>query len=68
MTQQNTFMIHVPATVEFNNTDVVCVVKILDGDERYSDPAVLRIQGMSCMCKMLDTLAERVKINVDTLH
>ena len=42
----NTYFLHVPATEKYNNTVVRCVIAILDGDDLYSDPVVLRVQGM----------------------
>ena len=42
----NTFFLHVPATEEYNNTNVTCVAPILGGDDQYSGPVVLRVQGM----------------------
>ena len=44
---RNTLFLHVPATEEYNNTVVVCSAAIIVGDDVYSDPAVLRVQGMS---------------------
>ena len=43
------FFLHVPATEEYNNTIVTCAVAILGGNELYSDPVVLRVQGMFSM-------------------
>ena len=40
-----TFFLHVPAIEEYNNTNVTCAVVILGGDDLYSDPVVLRVQG-----------------------
>ena len=42
----NTFFLHVPATEEYNNTNVTCVAPILGGDDLYSGPVVLRVQGV----------------------
>ena len=51
---QGTFCLSVPAVVKYNNTVVVCsAATVGQGNYTYSDPAVLRIQGMSCICKML---------------
>ena len=47
-----TSVLHVPATEEYNNTVMVCVLAILGGNDRYSDPAVLRVQGMLYMLKV----------------
>ena len=44
------FSLHVPAREEYNNTVVKCVLVIPGTDWNYSDPAVLRVQGMSYMC------------------
>ena len=46
-----TFCLHIPATEKYNNTNVTCAVAILgeNGDDLYSDPVVLRVQGMFCM-------------------
>ena len=38
--------LHVPATEKYNNTNVTCVVAILGGEDQYSDPVVLQIQGI----------------------
>ena len=47
----NTLSIHIPATKKYNTTVVVCAVAILGGDDLYSDPVVLTVQGMFCsMC------------------
>ena len=40
-----TLSLHIPATEEYNNTNVTCAVAILGGDDLYSDPVVLRVQG-----------------------
>ena len=40
------YSLHVPATEEYNNTVVMCVLVILGGQNLYSDPVVLRVQGM----------------------
>ena len=40
------FSLHVPATEKYNNTVVECAVAVLGGDDLYSDPVVLRLQGM----------------------
>ena len=51
---RTTFCLTVPAVVKYNNTVVVCSATIVGrGNYINSDPAVLRIQGMSCICKML---------------
>ena len=47
-----TFVLHVPATEEFNNTVVQCALAVLGGDDLYSDPVVLKVQGMSCTFKI----------------
>ena len=44
------FSLHVPAREKYNNTVVRCVLVIPGTDWNYSDPAVLRVQGMFCMC------------------
>ena len=41
-----TFSLHVPATEEHNNTVVQCALAIFGGSDLYSDPVVLRVQGM----------------------
>ena len=43
---ENIFVLHIPATEEYNNTVVVCALAVLGGDNLYSDPVVLRVQGM----------------------
>ena len=40
------FFLHVPAAEEYNNTVVQCALVILGGDDLYSDPVVLKVQGM----------------------
>ena len=40
-----TRFLHIPATEEYNNTVVVCILAIVGGDDLYSDPAVLQVQG-----------------------
>ena len=40
------FFLNVPAEEKYNNTNVTCAVAILGGDDLYSDPVVLRVQGM----------------------
>ena len=40
-----TSILHIPATEKYNNTSVTCGVAILGGDDLYSDPVVLRVQG-----------------------
>ena len=42
----NTFSLHIPATEEYNNTEVTCAIAILGGEDLYSDPVVLKVQGM----------------------
>ena len=37
--------LHILATEQYNNTNVTCAVVVLGGDDLYSDPAVLRVQG-----------------------
>ena len=46
-----TFCLHIPATEKYNNTNVICRLAILgeNGDDLYSDPVVLRVQGMFSM-------------------
>ena len=44
-----TFFLHIPATEEYNNTVVQCALVILGGDDLYSDPVVLKVQGMFCV-------------------
>ena len=39
------FFLHIQATEEYNNINVTCAVAILGGDDLYSDPVVLRVQG-----------------------
>ena len=41
-----TSTLHIPATEEYNNTEVTCAVAILGGEDLYSDPVVLKVQGM----------------------
>ena len=38
--------LHVPASEEYNSTNVICVLAIIGGDDQFSDPVVLRVQGM----------------------
>ena len=40
-----TFILRIPATEQNNNTNVTCAVAILGGDDLYSDPVVLKVQG-----------------------
>ena len=40
------FSLSVPATEKYNNTNVTCAVAILMGDDLYSDPVFLRVQGI----------------------
>ena len=40
------YFLHVPALEEYNNTVVRCVVVIRGGDTLYSDPVILKVQGM----------------------
>ena len=42
----HTFSLSVPATEKYNNTNVTCAVAILGGDDLYSDPVFLRVQGI----------------------
>ena len=44
-----TFFLYVPATEKYNNTVVQCLAARNVGENEYSDPAVLRVQGMSWM-------------------
>ena len=48
----HTRFLHIPAIEEYNNTDVVCILAIVGGDDLFSDPAVLQVQGMFCMWKV----------------
>ena len=41
-----TSTLHIPATEEYNNTEVTCAIAILGGEDLYSDPVVLKVQGM----------------------
>ena len=49
----HTFFLHMPATKEYNNTNVTCAHTILRGrdvhslhrENEYSDPVVLKVQG-----------------------
>ena len=41
----STFFLDIPATEQYNNTNVTCAVAILGGDNLYSDPVVLKVQG-----------------------
>ena len=47
-----TSFLHIPARVEYNNTSVVCQLTIRDSvrSTEFSDPAVLRVQGMFNLC------------------
>ena len=47
------FSLYVPARKKYNNTVVRCVLVIPGTDWNYSDPAVLRVQGMLCICLLL---------------
>jgi len=38
--------LHIPATEEYSNTEVTCAVAILGGEDLYSDPVVLQVQGI----------------------
>ena len=40
--------LHIPATEEYNNTVVECIFVIVGGDDLYSDPVILQIQGILC--------------------
>ena len=40
-----TFFLHIPATEQNNNTVLRCALAILGGDDLYSDPVVLSVQG-----------------------
>ena len=44
----DTFFLHVPAKVEYNNTNVTCILVILGGDDPYCDQVTLMVQG-TCM-------------------
>ena len=44
----------VPATKEYNNTNVTCALAILGGDDKYSDPVILMVQGM---CNLLQRIS-----------
>ena len=44
---RNKFWLNIPAIVKYNNTMVVCAVTIFGGSDNYSDPVILRIQGIS---------------------
>ena len=48
---ENIFVLHVPATEEYNNTNVTCALAILGGEDLFSDPVILKVQGMSCTFK-----------------
>jgi len=39
------FFLHISATEQNNNTVLRCALAILGGDDLYSDPVVLRVQG-----------------------
>ena len=41
----HTRFLHIPATEEYNNTEVVCILAIVGGGDNFSDPAVLQVQG-----------------------
>ena len=43
------FFLTVPATEKYNNTVVVCALLLLVGNDLYSDPVVLKIQGIVCI-------------------
>ena len=49
----NIFCLNIPAIVKYNDTMVVCSATIVGGNDTYSDPVILRIQGISYTCKML---------------
>ena len=57
----NTFFLHVPATEEYNNTNVTCIAAILGGDNLYSGPVVLRVQGMF-VCIVAEHLSAKLLI------
>ena len=40
-----TSILHIPAIEEYNNTNVTCAVAVLGGDDLYSDPVVMKVQG-----------------------
>ena len=61
---QNILFLHIPATEECNNTVVVCSAAIIVGEDVYSDPAVLRVQGMSRTC----TKSRELKTYISKLH
>ena len=41
----DTFFLHVPAKVEYNNSVVTCILVILGGDDLYCDEVLLMVQG-----------------------
>ena len=49
---RRTSFLHIPAREEYNNTSVVCELTIRDPvwSTEFSDPAVLRVQGMFNFC------------------
>ena len=57
-------MLRIPATEEYNNTVVVCSAAIIVGENVSSDPAVLRVQGMSRM----RTNSRELKTYISKLH
>ena len=46
---ENKGVLYIPATEEYNNTVVQCALAILGGDDLYSDPVIVRVQGMFCV-------------------
>ena len=44
------FFLHIPAMEVYNNTNVTCAVAIFGGDDLYSDPVFLRVQGICVLC------------------
>ena len=50
---ENMFVLNIPATEEYNNTNVTCALAVLGGNDTYSDPVVLKVQGMSCTFRIV---------------
>ena len=48
LTKLETFYLHVPAIEEYNNTEVVCSIRI---PGEHAVESVLRVQGISCTCQ-----------------
>ena len=64
---QNIFCLMVPAIVKYNNTEVVCSATIAQGNDTYSDPVILRIQGI-CPTHVRCYSIRRFFLNVESLY